>query len=419
MTTSDPPGGGAGDETGGLDPLDDDLDTFERSALMAGLGVAESPYPEYPAQRAEHVVAQDLSGLTADGSRLVVYTAASYDAVFEVLRDGRRFSSAGYAEVMEPVLGRTILQMDEPEHGAYRSLLAQAFRPKAIERWEADVVAPLVDGAIDGFAGDGRAELVRQLTFPFPIGVVAALLDLPRDRLDEFHRLAIELIGVEVDLERAGRAGVRVGELVQPLVDARRDAPGADLVSLLAQAEHGGQRLSDEEILAFCRLLLPAGAETTYRSLGNLLVGLLTHPDQLAAVRDDRTLIPQAIDEGLRWETPVLTIFRTATEDTEVCGVPIPAGAGIAVNMGSANHDEWRWHDPERFDVFRPALPGVSFAPGPHSCLGMHLARTETRVALGRLLDRLPNLRLDPAHPPPVIVGRTFRSPAEICVVFD
>lgn len=401
------------------DPPDDDLDAFERSNRMMGLAVADSPYPEYARQRAGHVMVEDLSGLVGDGARLVVYTAASYDAVFEVLRDGRRFSSAGYAEVMEPVLGRTILQMDEPEHHGYRSLLAQAFRPKAIERWEADVVTPLVDRAIDELAGEGRAELVRQLTFPFPIGVVAALLDLPRDQVEVFHRLAIELIGVEVDMDRAARAGAQVGELVLPLVESRRDAPGDDLVSLLAQAEHDGQRLTDDEILAFCRLLLPAGAETTYRSSSNLLVGLLTHPDQLDAVRADRSLIPQAIDEGLRWETPVLTIFRTATEDTEVCGVPIPAGSGVVVNMGSANHDERRWHDPERFDIFRPPLPGVSFAPGPHNCLGMHLARMETRVLLDRLLDRLPGLRLDPEAAPPVIAGRTFRSPAEIRVVFD
>jgi cytochrome P450 len=397
----------------------DDLDAFERSRQVMGLSVDDNPYPGFAERRRENVIVEDLSSLSPDGGRLVVYTAASYDAVFEVLRDGRRFSSAGYAEVMEPVLGRTILQMDEPEHHGYRSLLSQAFRRNAMDRWEAEIVRPIVEAAVDGIAAHGpRAELVRQLTFPFPLKVIAGLLGLPADQLDEFHRLAVELIGVEVDLERAGRASAGVAELLRPVVDARRAEPGDDLISLLARAEHEGQQLTDDEILSFCRLLLPAGAETTYRSASNLLVGLLTHPDQLEAVRADRALIPQAIDEGLRWEPPLLTIFRMATEDTEVCGVPIPVGSGVVVNIGSANHDEARWDRPDEFDVHRPPQPSLSFASGPHSCLGMHLARMETRVVIETLFDRLPRVRLDPQSPPPIITGRTFRSPTEVNVVF-
>jgi cytochrome P450 len=406
-------------------PNDDDLDAFERGRQAMGLSVDDSPYPEFAARRHENVIVEDLSGLVADGARLVVYTAASYDAVFEVLRDGRRFSSAGYAEVMEPVLGRTILQMDEPEHHGYRSLLSQVFRRGAMDAWETEIVRPIVEAAVDEIAtaADGRsnghrADLVRQLTFPFPIRVMAGLLALPEDRLAEFHRLAVELIGVEVDLDRAAKASGELAELLQPVVDARRARPGDDLISVLAGAEHEGQRLTDEEILSFCRLLLPAGAETTYRSASNLLVGLLTHPDQLDAVRADRRLIPQAIDEGLRWEPPLLTIFRLATEDTEVCGVPIPAGSGVVINIGSANHDERRWDRPDEFDVLRPPQPSLSFASGPHTCLGMHLARMETRVMLEALFDRLPGLRLDLESPSPIITGRTFRSPTEVNVMF-
>jgi len=399
--------------------MGNDDDPFERGRQAMGLSVADSPYPEFAERRHENVIVEDLSGLVADGGRLVVYTAASYEAVFEVLRDGKRFSSAGYAEVMEPVLGRTILQMDEPEHHAYRSLLSQVFRRSAMDGWEHDVVRPIVDAAVaDIAAGGNTADLVRQLTFPFPIRVMAGLLALPEDRLGEFHRLAVELIGVEVDVERAGKASAELADLLRPVVDARRADPGDDLVSVLVRADHEGQRLTDEEILSFCRLLLPAGAETTYRSASNLLVGLLIHPDQLDAVRDDRGLIPQAIDEGLRWEPPLLTIFRLATEDTEVCGVPIPAGSGVVINLGSANHDERRWDRPDEFDVLRPPQPSLSFASGPHTCLGMHLARMETRVMLETLFDRLPDLRLDPQSPPPIITGRTFRSPTEVNVVF-
>jgi cytochrome P450 len=409
----------------------DEVDPFERFNRAMGQGLVTNPYPEFAGMRAEQLYAAGPRG--TDGQPLHdgppgVVTAASFDAVFEILRDGKRFSSAGYAEIMGQVMGPTILQMDEPEHHVYRKLLQQAFSRRNMERWEADVVAPVVDRAIDdllaageaeagGAAGPRRAELVRQLTFPFPANVVATLFDLPRERLSEFHHRTIELISVSVDMDLAMRASVALAEMLTPLIEARRDDPGEDLISILTQSEVDGQRLTNDEILAFCRLLLPAGVETTYRSSSNLLVGLLTHPDQLAAVRDDRSLIPQAIEEGLRWEPPLLTIFRTTTEDTQVCGVDLPAGTIVLVNMGSANHDDTRWDDPERFDIFRPPQPHVAFASGPHLCLGMHLARMETRVVLGRILDRLPDVRLDPAAEPPVITGMTFRSPAEIRVV--
>jgi cytochrome P450 len=410
----------------------DELDPFEQFNRAMGQGVVTNPYPDFGPVRAEHLYAAGPRG--ADG-RLVddgppgLVTAASYEAVFEVLRDGRRFSSAGYAEVMGQVMGRTILQMDEPEHHTYRKLLQQAFSRRNMERWEPGIVRPIVDRAIDeliasasasagGGGGPRRAELVRQLTWPFPVDVVAAMFDLPREDLRRFHRLAVQLISVTVDMGLALQASQELADLLTPLIEARRAAPGDDLVSLLTQSEVDGQRLTNDEILAFCRLLLPAGAETTYRSSSNLLVGLLTHPEQLAAVRDDRSLVPQAIEEGLRWEAPLLTILRTTTEDTRVCGVDLPAGTIVLVNMGAANHDDTRWDDPERFDIFRPPQAHVAFAGGPHLCLGMHLARMETRVVLQRILDRLPDIRLDPDADPPTITGMTFRSPAAIPVVF-
>ena len=190
-----------------------------------------------------------------------------------------------------------------------------------------------------------------------------------------------------------------------------------DVISVLVKAELEGQRLTDDEIIAFLRLLLPAGAETTYRSSSNLLFGLLTN-NQLDALRADRDLMPQAIEEGLRWEPPLLTIMRTATCDTVVEGVDIKAGATIVVNMGSANHDEKYWENPEEFDIFRRAPQHLAFAFGPHMCLGLHLARMETRVVVGRLLDRLPDLRLDPEAEAPYITGMTFRAPNALPVIF-
>jgi cytochrome P450 len=351
-----------------------------------------------------------------------LFNAYSYEAVHEVLKDGTGFSSQGYAEVMGQVMGHSILEMDEPEHHTYRALVQQSFTRKAMDRWEVDVVAPTVNGLIDQFVDDGRADLVRQLLWPFPVDVIAAMLGLPLEDRPMFHKLAVELIAVSVDMDLAIRASGELREYFAAQLDQRRaaeDPEAKDVISVLARAELDGVRLTDEEIFAFLRLLLPAGAETTYRSSSNLLCGLLTHPDQLEAVRSHRDLVPTAIEEGLRWEPPLLTIVRTATADTTIAGLPVPAGSTVITNLGAANHDAERWDDPERFDIHREPQPHISFAHGPHSCLGMHLARMESQVVLEAVLDRLPGLRLDSDAPPPEITGLTFRAPASLDVVWD
>ena len=238
---------------------------------------------------------------------------------------------------------------------------------------------------------------MRELTLPFPVNVIASMLGLPREDLPQFHRWAIELISVSFDWDVGTRASAQLRDYFARVLADRRAHPANDLMSTLAASELEGQHLTDEEIFAFLRLLLPAGAETTYRSSSNLLFGLLTNPAQLDALRADRALMPQAIEEGLRWEPPLTTIVRTATRDTVVDGVDIPSGAIVITNMGSANHDEKYWEHPDSFDMFRPPRQHLAFAFGPHMCLGLHLARMETRVVVGRLLDRLPELRIDPA----------------------
>ena len=288
-----------------------------------------------------------------------------------------------------------------------------------MEVWERELVGPIVDECIDAFADRGRAELVSELHFPFPVNVIAGLLGLPRADLPKFHRWAVEIISVGIDTDTALNASSSLYDYLVEFVHERREAPGNDMISVLASADHDGQRLTDDEIIAFCRLLLPAGAETTYRSSANLMCGLLTHPDQLDQVRRDRSSVPQAIEEGLRWEPPLLTILRTATADTTVCGVDVPANAMLIVNMGAANHDSTRWLDADAFDINRQSTAHVAFASGPHMCLGMHLARMETKVAIDRVLDRLSNLRLDPDADPPYITGMTFRAPPRLDVVFD
>ncbi|MBV9933807.1 MAG: cytochrome P450, partial [Actinobacteria bacterium] len=236
-------------------------------------------------------------------------------------------------------MGHSMLEMDEPEHRTHRMLVSPSFSNRALARWEEDLVLTVVDELIDAFAGDGHAELVRQFTFAFPVQVIARILGMPREEYSSFQRWSIELLSVFVNWDRGIAASHALRDYFKSLLDDRRREPRDDLITELSQAEVDGHRLTDDEIFAFLRLLLPAGVETTYRSSGNLLYGLLTHPDQLDALLADRSLMGQAIEEGLRWEPPIITVIRKAVRDTEVEGVRIPAGAIVNVCVGAANRD--------------------------------------------------------------------------------
>jgi cytochrome P450 len=408
---------------------DETFDPFAAFDRHVGHGKVGDPYPVFAKLRAESPVHEggmwqyfdfgEALGAVAYGDT-PMYTALSYDAVTQILRaPGKPFSSSAYANTMGVVMGHSILEMDEPEHFKYRALLESVFSKRAMQQWEVDVITPTINAHVERFAGRGSADLVREFTFPYPVNVITGLLGLPKEDLPQFHRWAIALINVGFDPARGLEASQKLHDYFVEVINERRSERREDMISVLAHAELDGQRLDDEEICAFLRLLLPAGAETTYRSSGNLLVGLLKNPDQLEAVRNDRSLIPQAIDEALRWEPPLTSIIRASAEDTVVCGVAIPDGAAVMVCVGSANHDESRWDRPEEFNIFRKRFPSVAFGFGPHVCLGQHLARMEMTMGLNTLLDRLPNLRLDPAAPEPNIGGLMFRSPAALPVLFD
>jgi cytochrome P450 len=384
-------------------------------------GDARDPYPELAqARRDTPIQTLDASLMPHDDAH-PVYFIYRHDDISAVLRDGETFSSAHIIDlIMGPVMGEHImLGMDDPQHRRYRALVATAFRQKVLATWETDLIAKVVNELIDRFVDRGHAELVREFTFPYPTQIIAGLLGLPRQDYKQFQRWSIAILSFLSKPEEAIAASQEVKEYIAGILDQRRQTPAQDLISDLAQAELDGEHLSDEEIFSFLRLLLPAGVETTFRATGNLLFSLLSHPDQLNAVRADRRLIPQAIEEALRLETPLLNITRLATKDTEIDGVPIEAGSTVMLMLAAANRDENRHEDPDDFDIFRSnPKPNISFGHGPHMCLGVHLARIEMRVALEHLLDRLPNLRLDPAGVDPHIRGQVFRSPTDLPVLF-
>ena len=385
-------------------------------------GTTRDPWPELARKRRDEPVSKGLTispDVLPEGySPEPEWIAYRYDDCSRILRDPKTFTSTGYDSTIGTVMGHVILGMDDPEHRTHRNLVAHAFREKALARWEPELIGPIIDEQIDQFVADDEADLVRQLTFEFPVRVIARLLGLPEEDFPQFHRWGIELIGLIADIDRGLAASESLAQYFAGIVAERRAHPADDVISDLVSAEVDGEQLSDEAIYSFLRLLLPAGAETTYRSSGNLLYLLLTHPEQLEAVRADRSLLPQAIEEGLRCEPPLLTIARTTTCEVELSGVTIGPGEVITTHIGSANHDETRWEDPEAFDIFRPPLPHIAFAHGPHMCLGMHLARLETRALLERVLDRLPDLALQPEEDP-YIRGDVFRSPTSLPVVFS
>ncbi len=405
----------------------DDIPESVREAQArfdAGMGADgdASPYPLLQELRRKAPVhpgwrEMGIPENTGDGPQ--IFTAYSFDAVKSVFTDNKSFSTRCYEAIVRPLQGPTILEMDEPEHQVYRKLHEYAFARTSMRRWETELVGPLVERRVDRLRDAKRADLVAEVFMPIPVRVIAALLGLPEADVPEFHRLGIDLLGFRADMDRAIKASAELREyFVGILADRRRD-PRDDMVSVLAEADVDGVRLSDEQIFGFMRNLLPAGAETTSRSTASLALALLTHPDQLAAVQADRTLLPQAIEEGIRWETPLLNFIREVTRDIEFFGLRIPAGSTMAVNLGSANHDETRWDHPEVFDIFRERKPHIGFGHGAHVCIGMHLARLESTMMFNTLFDRLPGLRLDPDAPKPYVAGMYFRSPPRLNVVWD
>jgi cytochrome P450 len=308
--------------------------------------------------------------------------------------------------------------MEGKPHRDHRNLVTTAFKTKSLARWEPEIVRPICEALIDEFIEAGRADLVRDFTFEFPTRVISTLLGLPEEDLAWFRARAVELISYTVKYKRAFEASAALKDYFLNQIELRRCSPTDDIIGDLVTAEVSGEKLTDEAIYSFLRLLLPAGLETTYRSSGNLLYLLLTHPEQFAAVQADRGLLGQAIEEALRFETPLTTVQRSANVETELDGVKLPAGAVIDVCIGSANRDETRWERPEEFDIFRTRVPHITFAAGEHTCLGLHLARMETRVAMECLLNRVTDIELDTSTDPHIF-GQPFRSPTAIPVTFE
>jgi len=376
------------------------------------------PYPLWEEARERCPVYQSRGGM-ADFTGRPSYAVTRFADVEQVLRDTEHVSSSINAEHIGQYMGDLILAMDGQEHRSYRGLVAHAFRASQLEQWDEALVRPAINRLLDEIAPLGKADLVRDITSKYPVQVICGIVGVPLEDSQQFHHWAELINGGPMHPEEGMAASRAMRDYLTPLVEARRETPTGDFLSDLVNAEVDGEKLTDEKIYGFLRLLLPAGAETTFRVMGNALTALLTHPDVMQRVIADHDLLPKVIEETLRWETSVTQVSRVITTDTEIGGCPVPAGAALSVITGSANRDESRYERADEFDIDRPVMNHLAFGTGQHQCLGMHLARLELRVGLSCILERLPNLRLDPDEPAPVIQGLAFRGPTTIPVLFD
>jgi cytochrome P450 len=348
------------------------------------------------------------------------FSVFGHKEVGQVAMDSVTFSNDSYQHTLGLTFGNSLSVMNQPEHGQYRRIFQKAFLPGIVNKWGDTLVDPIVNALIDQFASIGHADLVNQFAMLYPFQIIYRQLDLPPHDVATFHKLAVSQTLTIGELTRFGKeASVKLGDYFRRMIAIRSHNPGKGLVDLLLQAEVDGEKLPEDVIISFLRQLVNAAGDTTYRSTGTLFAGLLSAPEQYAAVCHDRSLVAAAIEETLRWDGPVVMVYRMAIKDTTLGGVNIPAGSTLSVMTGAANRDPAIFPDPDRFDIHRPRGRHYAFGYGPHVCIGQHLARLEMTRAVNAIMDRLPNLRLDPDKPPPVVRGGVMRTPRSVYVRFD
>jgi len=405
---------------------DPSYDPFNAAERMAGAGVVTNIFPELAKLRAAAPVHElDIRtylGTAPDKGVLDrrKFVILGHKEVNQVLGDHAKFSNTIFELSLGVSFGRPITVMDPPEHRGYRMLFQKGFSPGIIATWSKEIIPSLVDRLIDKFATKARVDLYKEFALPFPFSFISELLQLPDADRTTFQKLAFSQTTVRFDREHGIEGGNKLKAYLSELVAIRRSNPLGenDFIATLANAEVSGERLPEEILISFLRQLMNAGGDSVHAGFSNVLSSLLLHPEQLEAVRKDRSLIPAAIDEGLRWQPPIMMVDRTPTTDVEIGGLLVRPGDCINVMIGSANRDGLVYENPDDYNIRRKPIRNVAFGFGVHVCIGQHLARLEMTTALNALLDRLPDLKLDPERPPPVIRGVTTRKPSEIAVVF-
>jgi cytochrome P450 len=313
-----------------------------------------------------------------------------YNDVQRVLSEYSTFSSQ-FTDSGE-ALEASMISSDPPRHRQLRSLVTLAFTPRTIAQLESRI-AEIVHEQLDKVAAQGYMDIVDDLSYPLPVTVIAELLGIPLADQERFKRWSDQFVGASPTQGMNPEGEMR--DYFHWIMQQRRQEPKNDLISALLAAQIDGQHLTEQELLGFCVLLLVAGNETTTHLIANAIWCLDEHPDALAELRSNRTLLPDAIEEVLRYRSPLKMMFRVAIQDTTIGDKEIHAGEGVVAWIGSANRDEAQFPNAETFDIHRSPNRHLAFGYGIHFCLGAPLARLESKIALDIILDRLPNLRRD------------------------
>ncbi|MGA5508576.1 cytochrome P450 [Streptomyces umbrinus] len=304
-----------------------------------------------------------------------------------------------------------MLDLEPPDHTRIRRLVSKAFTPRTVER-----LRPYVDGLASELVGElveaGGGDLLKVVAEPLPVAVIAEMLGIPESERAQLRPWSADICGMyelspsEETAEKAVRASVEFTEFLRELIAVRRKEPGDDLVSGLIAAYDEGDRLSEQEMISTCVLLLNAGHEATVNATVNGWWALFRNPDQLAALRADRGLVGTAVEELMRYDTPLQLFERWVLDEIEVDGTVIPRGSEVALLFGSANHDPAVFAEPEALDLARPENPHISFSAGIHYCIGAPLARIELAASMGALLDQAPSLKLaaEPERKPNFVI---------------
>jgi cytochrome P450 len=357
------------------------------------------PYPTYRRLQAEDPVHHSPMGF---------WVLTRYEDVVAALRDPRLAKEAIAAFVAArfgapvPAMGLSMLDRDPPDHTRLRSLVSKAFTPRVVDGLRPRV-QQIVDGLLDGVRDAGTMDLIEEFAYPIPVNVICEMLGVPVEDHERFKGWSLDIargldsILLPADSEvpkRSAAARTGLADYFRELIARRRVAPRADLLSGLIAAEEAGDKLSENELLATCILLLIAGHETTVNLIGNGTLALLRHPDQLRRLRDNPALIGTTIEELLRFDGPVQRTARIPSEDVVIDGRKIPKGEMVMPFIGAADRDPAQFPDPDRLDIGRADNRHIAFGWGIHFCLGAPLARVEGQIAINTLVQRFPQLAL-------------------------
>ncbi len=375
--------------------------------------ILEDPYPLYKRMRETDPVHR---------MRLMeAWVVTRYKHVDQVLRDHVRFSSAIQQKVAIPEGAGTVslLNLDPPEHTRLRSLVSEAFTHSSVHRLRPRIES-IAERLLDRVAGRERFELVSSFAHPLPVMVMAEMLGVPKEDTERFEAWSNDVIAsvdpflTKEEERRAGRARQALVEYFGQMLEVRRREPTDDIISALLAARETGDRLSPEELRGTLNLLLVAGNETTKNLIGNGMLALLQHPDQMQRLRGEPEMMGAAVQEFLRYDPPVQIDSRTAVRDVELGGRRIRGGTKVLTLIGAANRDPDVFAEPDRMDIGRERKPHLAFGRGIHYCLGAALAELEAEIAFRAILDRFPSIRL--ASEPVRGVNTVLRGAKELWV---